>query len=254
MDATAQSASGARGPGWRCPLSFVGLALAGANKPVKAGQGDGILTGEPIPRLLQWLRLAILDACETGEGQVTGGEGMQGMQCAFQLAGCPNVVATLWRTSKMAACKLARGNATSICGKTSSQHWKPCARPSLPCTRTPAACRFRLRGAESRSSLPATLLPICYRTVTANANEVTRSCGELPSFIPGLDIHSWTRRNWPPRCAALPADETAPVQPTSVNRAKPAAAPLLRWLAAALALLTILVAFGILFVWLCRGL
>ena len=188
------------GLGRRFPLSFVGLALAGANKPVKAGQGDGILTGEPIPRLfLQWLRLAILDACETGEGQVTGGEGVQGLQRAFHLAGCPNVVATLWRTSKMAPRKPSRGNSTSICGKTSSQHWKPCARPSSPCTRTPAACRFRLRGAESRSSLPATLLPICYRTVTANANEVTRSCGELPSFIPGLDIHSWTRRNWPPR-------------------------------------------------------
>jgi CHAT domain-containing protein len=81
----------------RHPLGYVGLALAGANQPGKSG-ADGFLTGETIAELrVDRLRLVVLSACETGLGEHTAGEGVQGLVRAFHLAGCPNVVASLWR-------------------------------------------------------------------------------------------------------------------------------------------------------------
>ena len=72
------------------PLAYVGLVLA---------KGE-ILSGLSILDLpLQKLKLVTLSACETGLGESTGGEGVQGLQRAFHLAGCPNVVASLWQVN-----------------------------------------------------------------------------------------------------------------------------------------------------------
>jgi CHAT domain-containing protein/Tfp pilus assembly protein PilF len=91
-------------PGARNPLVLSGLVLAGANK-ITAGNGDGvaagdgsILTAEMIVSLpLEHLELAVLSACETGLGEVAGGEGVYGLQRAFHMAGAQTTVASLWQ-------------------------------------------------------------------------------------------------------------------------------------------------------------
>ncbi len=41
--------------------------------------------------------LVILSACETGTGQLVHGEGMMSLTRAFSYAGCPNIIASLWK-------------------------------------------------------------------------------------------------------------------------------------------------------------
>jgi CHAT domain-containing protein/Tfp pilus assembly protein PilF len=89
------------------PLGYVGLALAGANDPGSSGPGGGILTGLGIVDLpLEDLRLCVLSACETGLGELTEGEGVIGLQRAFHVAGCANVIGSLWRVDDAATAAL----------------------------------------------------------------------------------------------------------------------------------------------------
>jgi CHAT domain-containing protein len=83
------------GPAALSPMVMTGLVFAGANRP--ATPGRGIVTGEAlIDRDLSGLELAVLSACETGLGDVAGGEGTFGLQRAFHVAGARDVVASLW--------------------------------------------------------------------------------------------------------------------------------------------------------------
>jgi CHAT domain-containing protein/tetratricopeptide (TPR) repeat protein len=106
--ATATAAAGARtqgdlfggaGVSGYHPGLLSGLALTGANvRPTPPGKDDGILTALEVAELeLGDVELAVLSACETGLGEeVAGGEGLLGLQRAFQVAGAGAVVASLW--------------------------------------------------------------------------------------------------------------------------------------------------------------
>jgi len=102
-------------PVGRNPLVLSGLVFAGANllraddeRGIPQGDG-GILTAEAIAALpLGKLELAVLSACDTGLGEVAGGEGVFGLQRAFHLAGCSNVVASLWKVDDRATAALMR--------------------------------------------------------------------------------------------------------------------------------------------------
>jgi CHAT domain-containing protein/Tfp pilus assembly protein PilF len=79
------------------PGLLSGVALAGANLTPKEGQDDGILTALEVAELdLRKTEFVVLSACETGLGKVAGGEGLLGIQRAFQIAGTGTVAATLW--------------------------------------------------------------------------------------------------------------------------------------------------------------
>ncbi len=82
------------------PLVVCGLALSGANLPHDAhGRLAGIVTGEEIAALdLRACELAVLSACDTGEGPSRGaGQGLASLQQALQLAGARCVITSLWK-------------------------------------------------------------------------------------------------------------------------------------------------------------
>ena len=101
------------------PGLLSGLVLAGANRGARpsspallpaategwSGKGNdtpdnGLLTAEEIgAQNMEGVELVVLSACETGLGKAAGGEGLLGLQRAFQSAGARTVVASLWKVN-----------------------------------------------------------------------------------------------------------------------------------------------------------
>jgi CHAT domain-containing protein len=89
------------------PDLLSGLALTGANQPLLEGSDDGILTALEVSALdLHRTEMVVLSACETGLGASAGGEGLLGLQRAFQLAGAKTTVASLWKVHDQATLAL----------------------------------------------------------------------------------------------------------------------------------------------------
>jgi CHAT domain-containing protein/Tfp pilus assembly protein PilF len=79
------------------PGLLSGVVFAGVNRSDR-GPKETILTAFEASDLeLGQVDLLVLSACDTGRGQVAGGEGVLGLQRAFQLAGARAVVASLWK-------------------------------------------------------------------------------------------------------------------------------------------------------------
>ena len=102
---TASSASQSSAPievvGYN-PGLLSGLALAGANLEPSGSSSDGILTAQEIGVLdLSGVDTVVLSACDTGLGETAGGEGLLGVQRAFQVAGAKTTVASLWKVDDL---------------------------------------------------------------------------------------------------------------------------------------------------------
>ncbi|GAB4132447.1 MAG: CHAT domain-containing protein [Raineya sp.] len=90
------------------PMLRSGLVFAGAEETIEGvknskdiqAKDNGLLTAYEVANMnLDNSELAILSACETGLGDVKAGEGVYGLQRAFQIAGVNATVMSLWKVS-----------------------------------------------------------------------------------------------------------------------------------------------------------
>ncbi len=106
------------------PGQLSGIAFAGANHPPNVDDlsgspaDDGIMTADEIAFLpLGGVRLVVLSACDTGLGEVAGGEGLLGIQRGFQVAGTQTTIASLWKVNDAATRRLMQEFYTNYLGK-----------------------------------------------------------------------------------------------------------------------------------------
>ena len=90
------------------PDLLSGLAFADANnassKSIDDAEDDGVLFSAEIAMIpMEHVELAVLSACDTAIGQDSApGEGLIGIQRAFQVAGAKSTVASYWKVNDMA--------------------------------------------------------------------------------------------------------------------------------------------------------
>ncbi|WP_437939281.1 CHAT domain-containing tetratricopeptide repeat protein [Sorangium sp. So ce341] len=102
LDAVARAAVAASVSEVDSALLRSGLAFAGANLR-ESGGDDGVLTAAEVSGLdLSGTQLVVLSACDTGVGEPSHGEGVQGLRRALVIAGAETQVMSLWRIGDQA--------------------------------------------------------------------------------------------------------------------------------------------------------
>lgn len=84
----------------RSGLVFAGVNSAWTGRTPQKGKDDGILSALEVSRIdLTGTELVVLSACETGLGDIHNGEGIFGLQRAFQVAGAQTILMSLWKVA-----------------------------------------------------------------------------------------------------------------------------------------------------------
>jgi orotidine-5'-phosphate decarboxylase len=82
----------------RDPMMRSGIVFAGVNDQLETDNGEGVLTASEVEWLpLHNAELVVLSACETGLGDISGNEGVYGLQRAFRIAGAQKLIMSLWQ-------------------------------------------------------------------------------------------------------------------------------------------------------------
>lgn len=71
-------------------------------------ENDGLLQAREVMNMLLDADLAVLSACETGNGRISPGEGVIGMSWAFIVAGARSVVVSQWRVNSASTSQLMK--------------------------------------------------------------------------------------------------------------------------------------------------
>jgi CHAT domain-containing protein len=79
--------------------------MASAIALVAGPNDDGLLTAGELSEIPLTANLAVLSACDTGRGKITG-DGVLGLSRSLMLAGVPNVVVSLWAVPDQATASL----------------------------------------------------------------------------------------------------------------------------------------------------
>ncbi len=94
-------------------MSRTGLLFSGANNcfadsvKIPNDKDDGVLTAREASSLdLRGLDLLVLSACQTGQGEVIGGEGVFGLQRGFKKAGARSIIMSLWSVNDKATSEM----------------------------------------------------------------------------------------------------------------------------------------------------